>query len=80
MSKLTKDTLFKPSTRANDKWEVTNTVARSMTEAEATAREKKTERLRKLRMEAGPQEEAPKPKRASRKPSAAKKTASSKSA
>lgn len=47
-----KDTLFKPSSRAEDKWETTNTVSRSMTEAEHNARARKTERLRKLRLDA----------------------------
>lgn len=64
---LTKDTLFKRSSRAEDKWEQTNSVSRAMLDADENARRKKTERLRKMRMEAegadGEQESEPAPVR-----------------
>jgi hypothetical protein len=47
MADLTKG-LFKP---ARDKAETTTSVSRSIAEAETTAREKKTARLKKLRLE-----------------------------
>ncbi|TCD11797.1 hypothetical protein [Oricola cellulosilytica] len=65
---LTKDTLFKRSSRAEDKWEQTNSVSRAMMDADENARRKKTERLRKMRLEAeggesGREEAAPVPVR-----------------
>lgn len=58
MSSSNKDLLFKPSNRAENKWETTNSVSRSMIEAEHSARAKKTEKLRKLRLEADQNAEA----------------------
>ena len=78
MSKLTKATLFKAPTRAADKWESTNSVSRNMMEAEAAARRKKTERLRRLRMEAGLAEEAKTAKAKPRKTSGARKPVAAK--
>jgi hypothetical protein len=67
MKRLTRETLFKP-TRAESKQAVTDNTARSMIEAEAEARQKKTERLRQMRLDAesdGAVEEV-KPRRAKR--------------
>jgi len=50
MARLTKDTLFKP-TRAESKQAATDSTARSILEAEAAARQKKTDRLRAMRLE-----------------------------
>jgi len=72
MPKLTKNTLFKSSNRAEDKWETTNSISRSMTEAEQTARDKKTERLRKLRIAADQQPEPAKEKPAVKRRASAK--------
>jgi hypothetical protein len=47
-----KDGLFKTPRRAEDKWEMSNSVSRSMMEAEAAERRKKTARLRQARLEA----------------------------
>lgn len=62
----TKDTFFKPEkVSPQDKAATTDSVARSLIEAEAVAREKKTEALRALRMEreALEAENAPAPKK-----------------
>jgi hypothetical protein len=52
MASANKDTLFKAPRRAEEKWEISNSVSRKMMEAEAAERRKKTERLRKQRLEA----------------------------
>ncbi|MFZ2100180.1 MAG: hypothetical protein WAU86_06400 [Oricola sp.] len=58
MADLTKHTLFKP-TRLESRQATTDSVARSMMEADEAARKKKTERLRQMRLEAQPDEEEP---------------------
>ena len=78
MSDITKDTLFKRATRASDKWENTNSVSRAMNDADEAARRKKTERLRALRMEAGPAPETKTTKAASKKTATAKTKAAKK--
>lgn len=66
---LTRETLFKP-TRAETKMSVTDVAARSVADKEAEARDRKTKRLRALRLakEAELTEENP-----TRKPTNAKK-------
>ena len=64
MANHNKDTLFKTPRRAEDKWEQSNSISRAMMDAEAAERKKKTDRLRKARLEAeggGEQEDAPAP-------------------
>lgn len=70
MTRLTKDTLFKP-TRAESKQATTDSAARSILEAEAAARQKKTERLRAMRLEveaATEKQQAAHPRSAKAKP------------
>ena len=61
----TKEELFKPAKlSAQAKAEQTNTIVRDILSAEATAREKKTERLKALRLaQPAPEEEAPRKRR-----------------
>ena len=68
----TKEEFFKPGKlSAQAKAEQTNTVVRDILDAETTAREKKTEKLKALRL-AQPMPEAEAPKKRGRKaPSAA---------
>jgi hypothetical protein len=48
---ITKDTLFRPLSKAESKAETTHNTALAIIEAEARSREAKTERLRKARLE-----------------------------
>lgn len=48
---LTKDTLFRTPSRAEQKQATTDSIARSIVDAETAAREAKSERLRKARLE-----------------------------
>lgn len=50
MAAPTKNSLFKPNMPGRDKAENTTTIARSIAEAEVSAREAKTARLKKLRL------------------------------
>ena len=64
----TKEEFFNPvKLSARDKAEATDQTARTIIAAEATAREKKTARLRELRMQQEPVEAEPKPVRKTRK-------------
>lgn len=67
MKRLTRETLFKP-TRAESKQAVTDGTARAMIEAEAERRQKKTQRLRELRLAAEAEDagQPAKPRSASR--------------
>jgi hypothetical protein len=51
MAALTKNSLFKLNVPGRDKAETTTSVARSIADAEAAARQAKTARLRKLRLQ-----------------------------
>jgi hypothetical protein len=79
MASMTKDKLFKPvETGRNTKSDTTTAASRAIIDAEVSAREKKTERLRKLRLEQEAQAEAsgetvaPVKKPAAKKPAAKK--------
>ncbi|MGF0538241.1 hypothetical protein ACQQ2Q_09625 [Agrobacterium sp. ES01] len=76
----TKETFFKPTKMsAQAKAQQTDTTAREIMAAEVNAREKKTEKLRAMRMaQPEPVEEAPKPKAKAKVKKTAPKRASAK--
>ena len=72
MSEPTKSSLFKARVPARDKAEHTTFVARSIIDAEAAQREKKTARLRELRLQHEAELAAAKPPRPKAGPATAK--------